>query len=425
MIRCVCSHRAGHRECSLTRRLSFYYGYYDDDDDDGGLFFFAPPRIAPNSSPAPARSAPARPPGEAGAPPADARRSSRKPPPPPPPPLRPSAAQRRAGADCGNPEVVVAITGRVLHNALGGSNSATGAGGRAARPAPAQRRGWAPPRAAPPLVRAGSGARTGARGGRAPGPVPVPGPSLIPVPSLIPGPSPVPIPSAGALSCAGPSPPPVPPSAEPGVRSLAFKSTAIPPAAPPVPAGPGAENSPCPSLPYLRRAPSGRLRGELPRHCRISRPGSGAGGGEPAVQRAELPGNGEWRGGSAGASPGTDGTLLRSAGSPGAAGSGSVPAATSQTSGKRVSIPPIPAPFPLGPAFYPGERNPDLSGATKKSETNKKPQKKALERRPGDNPGMLQIRKGGALYVRRYPKSQSLMERLKEGRGVGGKPALV
>ncbi|XP_071598536.1 uncharacterized protein [Heliangelus exortis] len=81
-----------------------------------------------------------------------------------------SAAQRRAGADCGNPEVVVAITGRVLHNALGGSNSDTGAGGGRggvcvclcvrvslclyATPAPASRRAPAPRggRTTPPLT---------------------------------------------------------------------------------------------------------------------------------------------------------------------------------------------------------------------------------------------------------------------------------
>lgn len=48
---------------------------------------------------------------------------------------------------------------------------------------------------------------------------------------------------------------------------------------------------------------------------------------------------------------------------PRVAGSGSVPAATSQTSGKPVSIPPS-HPFPLGPAFYPGEGNKDRSGKT-------------------------------------------------------------
>lgn len=55
------------------------------------------------------------------------------------------------------------------------------------------------------------------------------------------------------------------------------------------------------------------------------------------------------------------------AGAPGVAGSGLAPAATSQTSGKPVLIPPYfpTAPFPLGPAFYLGERNKDLSGKSR------------------------------------------------------------
>ncbi|KAM7027938.1 uncharacterized protein RBU47_001079 [Passerculus sandwichensis] len=390
-----------------------------------------------------------------------------RPPPPPPPPLRPSAAQRRAGADCGNPEVVVAITGRVLHNALGGSNSATGAGGRAARPAPAQRRGLdtppppgpalrapprargrpvrsppaaagalpsplsggaaaprsaraaprgraaarpslrRPPRRAPPLPGGSPRGRrpTGlgpARGGGAP-PIPVP----VPVPVPVPGrphpyshPYPHPFRRAPPARCPAWRDPPRrclhPPVR--GSAPLRSKSKAIPPRSP---AGPGTENSPCPFLPYLRaglrRAPSGRLRGQLPRHYRIFRLGSGAGDGEPPVQRSRLNcwGNGEVTGGSSGKSPGAHGTLLRCCRTPGAAGSGSAPAATSRGNfGETRSDPPS-RPFSARTGFYSRREKCGALRNNQKSETNKKPQKKALERRPGDNPGMLQIRKGG------------------------------
>ncbi|XP_050828945.1 uncharacterized protein LOC127059453 [Serinus canaria] len=222
------------------------------------------------------------------------------------------------------------------------------------RPPPPRRRrpiSAAPPRAAPPLARAGSGARTGAPGGGGGGtPVPV----SVPVPILIPIPIPIPPPS----SAGGAIPPPVLPSAEPGVRSLAFKSTAIPPRSPAGPRRPGSGEFAVP-LPPL---PAGRAAQSPERACGDSCPDTIASYARAAGRETESP---------------RTGFLSR-----------------------REKSRPL--------------RN------NQKSETNKKPQKKALERRPGDNPGMLQIRKRGGLYVRRYPKSQSLMERLKEGRWVGG-----
>ncbi|XP_054370125.1 translation initiation factor IF-2-like [Molothrus ater] len=404
--------------------------------------------------------------------------------PPPPPPLRPSAAQRRAGADCGNPEVVVAITGRVLHNALGGSNSATGAGGRAARPAPAQRRGLdtppppgpalrAPPRArgrrvrppqaaagalpspfeltrppaaaaAPPPTnqrraaprrapigpggKRGSDRRAGGgRGGAPPVPVPVPG-----RPYPYSHPYPHPFRRAPPARCPARRDAPRRCLHPPSRGSAPLRSKAQPslPAAPPVPAGLGAENSPCPFLPYrragLRRAPSGRLRGQLPRHYRIFRPGSGAGDAEPPVQRSRLSCWGER--GSDGGVPlvnplGQTGRCPAAAGPPGAVGSGSAPTATSQTSGKRVSIPPS-RPFSARTGFLSRREKSRPLRNNQKSETNKKPQKKALERRPGDNPGMLQIRKGGTIRAEIPEKSES--DGTAEGGtgGWGGNPHL-
>ncbi|XP_077032438.1 uncharacterized protein LOC143693664 [Agelaius phoeniceus] len=369
--------------------------------------------------------------------------------PPPPPPLRPSAAQRRAGADCGNPEVVVAITGRVLHNALGGSNSATGAGGRAARPAPAQRRGLdtppppgpalrapprargrrvrppqaaagalpsplsggaaaprsaraaprgraaarpslrRPPRRAPPPLpggsprgrrpseltrppaaaaappptnqrhaaprrapigpggKRGSDRRAGGRGGGS-APRPRPCPCSRPSPSLFPSLSPsLPPSSAGALSCAARCPPPVPPSAEPGVRSLAFKSTAIPPRSPAGPRRPGSGELavPLPPLPAGRAAPSPERALAGTAAPTLSHLPPGQRGGRRRAPGTAVPTELLGERGSDGGVPlvnplGQTGRCSAAAGPPGAVGSGSAPTATSQTSGKHVSIPP-------------------------------------------------------------------------------------
>ncbi|XP_005042993.1 PREDICTED: uncharacterized protein LOC101807821 [Ficedula albicollis] len=169
------------------------------------------------------------------------------------------------------------------------------------------------------------------------------------------------------------------------------------PAAPPVPAGPGAENSPCPFLPYLRaelrRAPNGRLREQLPRHYRIFRPGNGAGGGEPPVQRRDAPPLLPDPRGAAGS------------GSPGGGGQRLGPRRHVSNFGETRFDPPS-RPLSAGTGFLSRREKSRPLRNNQKSETDKKPQKKALERRPGDNPGMLQIRKGGTIREEIPEKSE-------------------
>ncbi|XP_041260425.1 uncharacterized protein LOC121335913 [Onychostruthus taczanowskii] len=192
--------------------------------------------------------------------------------------------------------------------------------------------------------------------------------------------------------------------------------------APPAP-GLGAENSQCPFLPYLRaglrRAPSGRLRGQLPRHYRIFRPGSGAGDGEPAVQRTELLGERGVTGGSSGKSPGTDGTLLLCCRTAGCGGQQLGPRRHVSNFGETRFDPPPSRPFSARTGFLSRREKSRPLRNNQKSETNKKPQKKALERRPGDNPGMLQIRKGGTIRAE-IPKKSEPDGKAERGTGGGG-----
>ncbi|XP_037988114.1 formin-like protein 5 [Motacilla alba alba] len=214
----------------------------------------------------------------------------------------------------------------------------------------------------------------------------------------------------------------------PSWGSAPLRSKAQPslPAAPPVPAGLGAENSPCPFLPYLRaglrRALSGRLRGQLPRHYRIFRPGSGAGDGEPPVQRSRLSCWGERgsdRGSSSGKSSGADGTLFRCCRTPGGGGERLGPRRHVSNFGEtRFDRPPPTRPFSARTSFLSRREKSRPLRNNQKSETNKKPQKKTLERRPGDNPGMLQIRKGGGTTRAEIPE-KSEPDRT-AGRGTGG-----
>ncbi|XP_058691738.1 skin secretory protein xP2-like [Poecile atricapillus] len=216
-----------------------------------------------------------------------------------------------------------------------------------------------------------------ARGGGAPIPVPVhPRPHPYSHPYSHPHSHPRPLRRAPRARCPARGDPPRRCLHPPSRGSAPLRSKAQPslPAAPPVPAGLGAEKSPCPFLPYLRaglsRAPNGRLRSQLPRHYRIFRPGSGPGEGEPPVQRSRLSCWGE-RGNDGGVPlvnpPGAQETLLRCCRTPGGGGQRLGPRRHVSNFGETRSDSPPPAPFPLGPAFYPGERNPDLSGTTRRA----------------------------------------------------------
>ncbi|KAL2305809.1 hypothetical protein Nmel_003699, partial [Mimus melanotis] len=90
-----------------------------------------------------------------------------------------------------------------------------------------------------------------------------------------------------------------------------------------------------------------------------------------------------------------EGTLHRCCRTSGGGGQRLGPRRHVSNFGETRFSPPHPAPLSARTGFLSRREKSRPLRNNQKSETNKKPQKKALERRPGDNPGMLQIRKGG------------------------------
>ncbi|XP_065487587.1 uncharacterized protein LOC135986957 [Caloenas nicobarica] len=201
-------------------------------------------------------------------------------------------------------------------------------------PLPRRRRpiSAAPPRAAPPLVRAGSGARTGATpagGGSAPGRPAVPAPLPPRPPRRAPLPPATPS-SAATRRCAG--------SGHPFGAAGAPRPKAQPSFSP----GPRRSGSEELSVSFPSLVPAGRAARSSQRAL--------AGRAAPAPSHSPVPERAAWGGGSVagvawGDTPVEPPCQGEAAPLPRVAGSGSAPAATSQTSGKPVSIPP-PTPFP-------------------------------------------------------------------------------